>query len=205
MTELLGWAVTQTILTPFTWCWIRDWPEAAPARHGQDCRYRLPPLRVGRCRGKVRPPKTTVDRAMRLCVRRSLAARDRLLSGVQAQRRTRGRGAAASDSLWRRTTTRPGWKQTMHLSATGRLHSLGGASRSMTSAAVITGVRSSASGPLSLRRQAVARIERWRLRTHPLAASIWAPSPSIVRSGVTCIGASRCPTWMGVPLPPLCA
>ena len=28
MIELLAWAITQTILTPFLWKWLRDWQNA---------------------------------------------------------------------------------------------------------------------------------------------------------------------------------
>lgn len=41
MPELLVWALTQTILTPFIWRWIRDWEQA------EDPRMRPTPLLVG--------------------------------------------------------------------------------------------------------------------------------------------------------------
>ena len=41
MTELLVWAITQTIVTPFIWRWIRDWQQA------DDPRMRPTPLLVG--------------------------------------------------------------------------------------------------------------------------------------------------------------
>ena len=47
MTEWLGWAGTQTILTPFIWRWIRDWQAA------KDPRMRPTPLLVGLVRSVV--------------------------------------------------------------------------------------------------------------------------------------------------------
>ena len=41
MSELLAWALTQTILTPFIWRYIRDWEQA------EDPRMRPTPLLVG--------------------------------------------------------------------------------------------------------------------------------------------------------------
>ena len=41
ITELLVWAVTQTIMTPFIWRWIRDWQQS------DDPRMRPTPLLVG--------------------------------------------------------------------------------------------------------------------------------------------------------------
>ena len=41
MTELLAWAITQTILTPFIWKWLRDW------QYADDPRMRPTPLLLG--------------------------------------------------------------------------------------------------------------------------------------------------------------
>lgn len=32
MSELLVWAITQTVLTPFLWRWLRDWQQADDPR-----------------------------------------------------------------------------------------------------------------------------------------------------------------------------
>ena len=47
MTELLVWATTQTILTPFLWRWLCDW------QHAVDPRMRPTPLLLGLAKAVV--------------------------------------------------------------------------------------------------------------------------------------------------------
>ncbi len=47
MSELLAWAITQTVLTPFIWRWLRDW------QHAEDPRMRPTPLLLGMAKALV--------------------------------------------------------------------------------------------------------------------------------------------------------